>query len=133
MAFHPHGDAAWISTFRQHLDEMFNYLFSLRELRGACRDFFPRIDIYVSAGAYVIEVDLPGLSEDDFTVSVTGAVLRIEGVKRQQKGESVMSYICLERSFGHFSRAVEIPPAFDPGRLQRSYERGALRLVVPQR
>jgi HSP20 family protein len=91
------------------------------------------MDIYESAGSYVIEMDLPGFSESDFTVTVIGSALRIDGVKRQEKAEAAMSYICLERHFGRFSRSIEIPSAFDPGRMQISHARGVLVLTVPQR
>jgi HSP20 family protein len=133
MAFQPKEDAAWISVFRQHMDEMFNYLFNMREQHGGCHEFSPPIDIYESSGAYVIELDLPGFSESDFSVTIIGTSLRIEGIKRHEKPEMAMSYICLERHFGRFSRTVEIPAEFDPGRLQRRYERGVLALTVPLR
>ena len=133
MAFQPKEDAAWVSLFRQHMDEMFNYIFSLREHRGGCHEFSPLMDIFESSGSYVIEMDLPGFSERDFTVTLIGSALRIDGVKRHEKTEVAMSYICLERHFGRFSRTIEIPQAFDPGRMQSRYERGVFVLTVPQR
>lgn len=133
MAFQPKDDAAWISVFRQHMDEMFNYIFNLREQGGGGHEFSPLTDIYEAAGCFVIELDLPGFSEKDFTVAVIGATIRIEGVKRHEKSETSMSYICLERHFGRFTRMVEIPPAFDPARLESRYQRGVLAIRVPQR
>jgi HSP20 family protein len=133
MAFQPKEDAAWISVFRQHMDEMFNYIFNLREQRGGGHEFSPLMDVYESAGAYVIELDLPGFSAKDFTVTIIGSSLRIEGVKRQEKSESAMSYICLERHFGRFSRTVEIPQAFNLSRMQSRYVRGVLVVTIPER
>ena len=66
----------------------FNYIFTLREQCGGRHEFSPLMDIYESAGSYVIEMDLPGFSENDFTVTVIGSALRIEGVKRQDKNDS---------------------------------------------
>jgi len=133
MAFQPKEDTPWIALFRQHMDEMFNDIFNLREQYGGCHEFSPLMDIYESAGSYVIEMDLPGFAESDFTVTAIGSALRIEGVKRPEKTEAAMSYICLERHFGRFSRLIEIPAAFDPGRLQSCFARGVLVLTVPQR
>lgn len=133
MAFQPKEDAAWIAVFRQHMDEMFSYIFNVREQSGGGHDFSPLMDIYESSGSYIIEIDLPGFSEKDFTVMVIGSVLRIEGVKRHEKTEAAMSYICLERHFGRFSSTIEIPRTFDPCRLQSRYERGVLALTVPPR
>ena len=133
MGFQPKEDTAWIALFRQHMNDMFNDIFTLRERRGGGHEFSPLMDIYESAGSYVIEMDLPGFSESDITVTVIGSVLRIDGVKRQDKAEAAMSYICLERHFGRFSRSIEIPPAFDPGRMQVSQTQGVLVLTVPHR
>lgn len=133
MAFQPKEDTAWIALFRQHMDEMFNEIFSLREQCGGRHEFSPLMDIYESAGSYVIEMDLPGFSESAFTVTVIGSALRIEGVKRHEKTETAMSYICLERHFGRFGRTIEIPPAFDPGRMQIRFGQGVLVLTVPPR
>jgi HSP20 family protein len=133
MAFQPKEDAAYLSVFRQHLDEMFNYVFNLREQQMVCHEFSPLMDIYEAAGAFVIEMDLPGFSEKDFTITLSGSTLRIDGVKSHEKAEVAMSYICLERHFGRFNRIIEIPQAFDPDRMQSSYARGVLKITVPQR
>ena len=133
MAFQPKEDPAWIALLRQHMDEMFHDIFTLREQCGGRHEFSPLMDIYESSGCYVIEMDLPGFSESDFMVTVTGSALRIEGVKRPDKTATAMSYICLERHFGRFSRIIEIPPAFDPGRMQLRFALGVLVLTVPPR
>jgi len=132
MAFQPKEDTPWMALFRQHMDEMFNDIFTMREQRG-CHEFSPLMDIYESAGSFVIEIDLPGFAESDFTVTAIGSVLRIEGVKRPEKAEAAMSYICLERHYGRFSRLIDIPAAFDPDRVQSCFARGVLVLTVPQR
>jgi HSP20 family protein len=132
MALQPNDAAAWISIFRQHMDEMFNYIFHMREHGGGHYEFSPQIDLYETADAYVIELDLPGIAESDFTVSQLGAVIRVEGLKRLEKTDASMNFICLERHFGRFSRSVEVPPQFDPGRARAKYERGVLAITVPR-
>lgn len=133
MTIQPNDDAAWMSLFREHMDEMFNYMFRMRDQGCGRHEFSPYIDIYESLGQYVIEVDLPGFSENDFTVTAICSSLRIEGVKCQDKNDAAVSYICLERQFGRFSRCVEIPAAFDPGSLQRTFEKGVLSIRIAKR
>jgi len=130
MAFQPNDDAAWLSLLRQQMDEMFNHM---KEQGCGRHDFLPHIDIYESAAHYVIEVDLPGFSENDFNVTAVGPTLRIEGVKRQEKTEAAMSYICLERHFGRFSRTLDIPGTFDPGTIRTTYERGVLSIRISKK
>lgn len=133
MAFQPNDDAARISIFRQHMDEMFSYMFRTKEQGCGQHEFSPQMDIYESAAQYVVELDLPGFSENDFNVTAAASRLRIEGVKRQEKTESALSYICLERHFGRFSLSVEIPAAFDPERIGTVYERGVLSIKIAKR
>ncbi len=131
MALQP-NEVAWISILRQHMDEMFNYIFHMKEHDGCHQDFSPPIDLYETADAYVIEMDLPGLAPVDFSVSQLGAVIRIEGVKRLEKTDATMNFICLERHFGRFSRSVEVPAQFDVNGARAAYERGGLRITVPR-
>lgn len=133
MTIQPNDDAAWLSLFRQHMDEMFNYMFRMKDAGCGRHEFSPYIDIYESLHQYVIEVDLPGFSENDFTVTAIGSTLRIEGIKRQGKNDSAVSYICLERHFGRFSRSVEIPAVFDPGSLQKTFARGVLSIRIAKK
>lgn len=132
MALQPSDTAAWISIFRQHMDEMFNYLVHIRELGRGRHEFSPQLDVYETADAHVVEVDLPGFSANDFAVSITGSSIRIEGVKHQEKSDMAMSYICLERNFGRFSRVIDLPPQFDSNGAKAKYERGVLIIISPR-
>ena len=133
MAIQPNDSAAWISVFRQYMNEMFNHIFQMRERKGGLHDFFPPLDIYEAAGVFVIELDIPGFSENDFSVNVVGSSVIVEGYKKFDKVGSVMNYICLERHFGRFSRTIEIPPPFDIECMKAAYERGVLSIRVPKR
>lgn len=129
MAFPPNDAASWIAILRQHMDDMFNFMVHMKD---GGHEFSPQIDVYETADHFAVEMDLPGFSKDDFTVSLVGSSVRVEGVKRLEKIDGAMSYICLERHFGRFSRAVEIPPLFDPNAARARYERGVLSIVVPR-
>lgn len=133
MAIQPNDDAAWLYLFRQHMDEICSYMFRMREQGFGHHEFSPPVDIYESLHQYVIEVDLPGFSENDFTTTVINGTVCIEGNKRQGKNDPAVNYICLERHFGRFVRNVEIPVAFDPGTLQKAFQRGVLTLRVDRR
>lgn len=130
MAFQPSDDAAWLSLLREHMDEMYTCLFKMKEQGFIQHEFTPYIDIYLSADHFVVEVDLPGFCDEDFTVTASGSRLRIDGVKRIEKCASAMNYICLERHSGRFSRTVEIPEGFDPGCITAIYEKGVLTIRI---
>lgn len=133
MAFQPSDDAAWLSLLRQQMDEMFTCLFKMKEQGFVNPEFTPHIDIFESSDMFVIEVDLPGFSEDDFSLSINASTLRIEGVKRIDKSAGAMSYICLERHFGRFLRTIEIPAIFNPANRSTEYERGVLTIRIAKK
>jgi len=108
-------------------------MFRMREQGCGRHEFSPAIDIYESSQQYVIEVDLPGFSETDFTLTFINSAVRIEGVKRQGKNDPAVNFICLERHFGRFARNVDIPAAFDPATLTKSFERGVLVLRIAKK
>jgi len=130
MTIQPNDDAAWLSLLREHMDEMFTYMFRMKDQGCGQHKFSPHIDIYESLNQYVIEVDLPGFSESDFTITAVNSTVRIEGIKRQDKNDAAVNYICLERHFGRFSRSLEIPATFDPGSIQKSFTRGVLSIRI---
>jgi len=132
MALPPNDAASWIAILRQHMDDMFNYIFHMKEQRGGHHEFSPQIDVYETSDHFVAEIDLPGFSENDFSVSLVGSAIRVEGVKRLEKIDATMSYICLERHFGRFCRTIEIPPQFDSDAAKAKYERGVLWIAVPR-
>lgn len=131
MALQPNDAAAWISIFRQHMDEMLNFIFRMKEQGGGHHEFSPQMDVYEAEGLFVVEMDLPGLSEKDFVVSQVEAVIRVDGVKRLEKMDAAMSFICLERHYGRFSRSVEIPSRFDASAARARFSRGVLSITVP--
>jgi HSP20 family protein len=133
MAPHSNDAAAWVSTFRRNIDDMLNIIYHMRENGGCLHEFSPLMDIFETAGHFVIELDLPGFAESDFSTTVDGQSIRVEGVKRHARAETDMSYICLERHFGRFNRTIDIPPDFDPAGMQTVYHRGVLSITLPRR
>jgi HSP20 family protein len=133
MAPQANEAAAWVSVFRRHMDEMLNVIYQLREQGGSLHEFSPLMDIYETAEHFIVELDLPGFADKDFAATTNGQTLRVDGIKRHEKSESAMSFICLERHFGRFTTTVEIPAAFDPAGMQTVYLRGVLSVKFPRR
>ena len=133
MAPQANEAAAWVSIFRRHMDEMLNVIYHMREQGGCLHEYSPLMDIYETAEHFVIELDLAGFAETEFSVATNGQSVRIDGIKRYEKAEPAMSYICLERHFGRFTKTVEIPATFDPAGMQTTYLLGVLSVRIPRR
>jgi HSP20 family protein len=133
MSSHQSDNSAWVSVFRRHMDEMMSVICHLRAQGGDIQEFSPLMDIYETADHFVIELDLPGFAETDFSTVSNGQMVRIDGCKRHEKQEPSTSYICLERHSGRFTRVVEVPPEFDPATMKKLYNRGVLSISIPKR
>ena len=79
-----------------------------------------------------ITAELPGLEEKDVQVNVADNVLTIKGEKSAQKEEKDKNYRLVERSYGSFSRSIELPTGVDSGAIKASISKGVLTVVIPK-
>ena len=90
----------------------------------------PRMNVGETGQELRIEVELPGVSEDDVRVELAGDVLTIRGEKRIER-EDVQHHIA-ERSFGTFARSLRLPFPAEPDRVQASFHNGVLTVTLPK-
>jgi HSP20 family protein len=133
MAVIPKDPLDWLTLFRQQINEIFTFLSTL-DLKDKPGDHehLPFLDSYETEDEYVIEVELPGFDRRDISLNICCNTLVIEGLKREEPKGKKLHYICLERCFGRFCRAVEIPPAFDSKGVKARYDKGLLSVAFPR-
>jgi HSP20 family protein len=133
MAIIPKDPLDWLAFFRQQINEVFNYLsaIELKEPVGK-HEYVPLVDIFETATNFVVEIELPGFSGEDISLSICCSMLVVEGIKRDEPRNCEVNYICLERHFGRFCRAIEISPAVDMNRVSAKYEKGVLAVIFPK-
>lgn len=90
----------------------------------------PCMDVGETERDIRIEVELPGVSEEDVQLDLTGDLLTIRGEKRVTR-EDVQHHV-VERSFGGFARSVRLPFSPEPDRVQAGFAHGVLTITVPK-
>ncbi|MFM0012107.1 Hsp20/alpha crystallin family protein [Paraburkholderia sediminicola] len=95
-------------------------------------EFQPRIDVTDEGDALRIVVELPGMTRDDVELEVIEDMLIISGDKRFESTSEEQGCYRVERSFGHFQRAVPLPAGIDLDRAEARFENGVLTLRVPK-
>jgi len=90
----------------------------------------PPIDLYETAEAVILAVDLPGLDPARLRVSANDRQVRIEGRCRPHTIQG--RYLQMERCHDEFARPLMLPVAVDPHRAVARYEQGVLVVTLPK-
>jgi HSP20 family protein len=98
-------------------------------LQGA---WAPIADVIETEEGYELEVELPGLGQDDVVVQAHGDELVVRGERRPDLGSRPESFHRLERRYGPFSRSFRFSEEVDPDRITAKFDDGLLRLAVPK-
>jgi HSP20 family protein len=99
-------------------------------LRGM--DLTPRMDVVERDNEIEITAELPGLEEKEVEVKIAGNALVISGEKKIDKEEKNDHRYVVERSYGAFSRSIELPEGVKPEDTKASMAKGVLRITIPK-
>ncbi len=91
----------------------------------------PALDVIETDGAFVVHVELPGVERSDVDVSVHGRRLELSGRRRPLPADR--NFFQMERSYGPFKRALELPSAIDADSVSAAFEAGVLTVTLPKR
>lgn len=92
------------------------------------RPFQPTADVQEIEGAYLVRLDLPGLSREDFTIETSDAALTISGTRRAPS--HAPGYHFSETGYGPFHRAFSLPRNVDRNAIDARFENGVLEVKL---
>ena len=92
----------------------------------------PAVDLYEEKDEIVAQVELPGIGKDDIQVNITDHRLTIKGEKKKEEEIKEGSYYRSERSYGSFSRSVELPTEVQVEKAKASFKNGVLEIRLPK-
>lgn len=123
-----------LATFQHEMNRLFNSFFDTPTHQGAgqMRRWLPATDLIETEDAYVLRVDLPGLSEADVSIEVEDGVLTIAGERRATHEDRQAGAFRLERAFGSFSRSLTLPDGVDAEAIRAGFDKGVLEVRVPK-
>ena len=93
---------------------------------------FPAVSVSENDKALTVTAEIPGIEAGELNVRVDGNVLTIHGEKKDEKKEDKDSWHRVERSFGSFTRRIELPAAVDVAHSEANLEKGVLTLKLPK-
>jgi HSP20 family protein len=93
----------------------------------------PPVDLCETAKAVIVRVELPGVRADQIKVGLTSTRLRICGEKKRGVPRSrVVTHLCSERSYGHFSRVVPLRWTINVNAATAALKDGILIIQLPK-
>jgi len=112
-------------------DEPFRALFdpALRAAPPTSRPFTPAVDVRETDEAYLLEFDIPGMSEKDVEVVVESNQLTLRGERKTVDG---VSYSRSERTLGKFERSFQLADDVDTSHIDASAKNGVLTVKLPK-
>src|SRR5918996_6443201 len=119
-----------LNTLQGEMNRLFNSFFD--EEGGNRRRWAPAVDLLEREDSLVLKADLPGLTEDDVHIEVRDSVLTISGERKAEHEDKQNGYYRVERSFGRFSRSLQLPDGVDAERIAASFDKGVLEVTVPK-
>ncbi len=90
----------------------------------------PPTDEYETENAYVVRVEIAGMNEDDFEVSIENNTLLIAGVRPDAPERR--AYHQMEIRFGKFATALGLPGPVDIDHAIAEYKDGFLTVTLPK-
>ena len=96
------------------------------------RMWAPLTDMYETKDDLIVTFELPGVSEKDVNVSITGDMLTVKGERRFERDDKDGGFHRLERVYGKFERSMALPVAVQSDKVKATYRDGVLEIRLPK-
>jgi len=88
--------------------------------------------MYETKDELVIKVDLPGMSEKDVQVSITGDLLSLKGQRSESETVKSEQFFRAERWTGRVERVFQLPIPVQADHVRAGYRDGVLTVTLPK-
>jgi HSP20 family protein len=121
-----------VADIQTEVNRLFDNFFGRPSSASGGRTWVPPVDMYATKDDLVLTIELPGVSEKDVSVSITGDLLTIKGERRFQNEVKEQDLLHVERTYGKFERLIQLPMAVQSDRVKAAYRDGVLEIKLPK-
>jgi HSP20 family protein len=119
-----------LNAFTEEVDRLFDGLTTMRTTAEPA--YVPPVDIDETVDAFVLRLDLPGVTPQDIKVNVTGDVLTIRGERQPDPAEDGRQRLRAERPYGTFERTFTLGRRVKAEGVEARHRDGVLEVRVPK-
>ena len=91
-----------------------------------------KVNVAERDGAVEVSAEMPGCAAEDIDVELKDGILTIRGEKKVEKDDSQKDYHIMERSYGMFERSFTLPAEVDGSKVDASFDKGVLKVMLPK-
>ncbi|WP_342225286.1 Hsp20/alpha crystallin family protein [Rickettsia endosymbiont of Urophora cardui] len=122
------------SNKRSYIDDIFNEIASFSYPASENnRMLSPRTNIMENDSEYNLEMELPGVTQDNIDLKIDSNILTIEGQKEQSTEKKDYNYHMQERYYGSFYRSISLPSNIDEEHIEAQFKDGILSIKIPKK
>ncbi len=120
-----------LARLHRDMDDLFGTFFNWP---GAAleKTVWPAIDVADDENQITVKAEIPGCNAEDIDISVHGNVLTISGEKKHEEEKKEKGYYHIERSYGSFSRQINLPTDVEPNKIDAACKNGVLTITLPK-
>jgi HSP20 family protein len=124
-----------VADLRKRMDEIFGEFFGRTPVAMAATEavWSPLVDVHETKEGFQLQVELPGVKQEDIQVSIVGDTLTLKGERKRETEVKEDNYHRIERSYGTFQRSIVLPSVVDPNRVKATYRDGVLQIQLPKK
>ncbi|SPH17470.1 Spore protein SP21 [Defluviimonas aquaemixtae] len=94
--------------------------------------FGPSTDVSETDKNVEVTVELPGMTDKDIDISLSGDAMTIRGEKKVEHEEKRKGLYMSERAYGAFYRTIPLPPGVDTDKADAKFRNGVLTVTLPK-
>ncbi len=136
--FWPSNEPLWepIFNFQKEFNNLFNNFY--RALPGSIMEYnglnlCPYCDIVEDDKNFKVELEMPGVDEQDIKVAIYNGILSVKASKKTSSKNEGKNYLKREISYGSWERQITLPENIDVDNAQSSFKKGMLWVIIPKK
>ena len=115
-----------VLSLNRELDRVFTRSF------GNAGTWLPAMDVVERPEAFVVTLDVPGVSAEAIDLTFDQGALVIRGSRAGVEHSDQDKIYIAERTLGEFERVVRLPETVDGDRIHASVDGGVVTILIPK-
>jgi len=93
---------------------------------------YPAINIWTNDEGMFISAEMPAIHPNDINIDVNADGLSISGDRKPDEVAKEATFHRRERSYGSFSRTIQLPFMVDTNKVEANFRNGVLMISLPR-